>query len=127
MYEIVCFLSVSFSLGLFLHWLFDRFNVSFGVASQAGGRGIFLMSLISMSLMLLLLMCIDWISSIRQMDDYRIWMQWSFLLAILFLILSKGEIFWSWRDVVFNVVIMHFMGLLVLGMLKLILMAISIF
>jgi hypothetical protein len=126
MYEIFCFLIVSFSLGLFLHWLFYRFNVSVGVASQAGGRGIFLMSLISMSLMLLLLMCIDWISPIRQMEDYRIWIQWSFLLVILFLILSKEEIFWGWRDFVFHLVIMHFMGLLVLGILKLILIAMSI-
>lgn len=126
MNEIFCFLIISFSLGLFLHWLFYRFNVFFGIASQAGGRGIFLMFLNSMSLMLLLLMFIDWISPMRQMEDYRIWIQWSFLLAILFLILSKEEFFSSWRDVVFHVVTMHFMGLLVLGILKLILIAISI-
>ena len=126
MYEIFCFLSVSFSVGLFLHWLFYRFNVFFGIASQAGGRGIFILSLFSNSLILLLLMCIDWISPMRQMKDYRIWIQWSFLLVILFLILFKEEIFLGWRDFVFHVVTMHFMGLLVLGILKLILMVISI-
>lgn len=122
MYEIVCFLSVSFIVGLILHWLFYQWNVLVGIASLPNGRGILIMSLFSMSLLLLLLMCIDWISPMRQLENYRIWIQGSFLLAILFLILSKEEVLFGWKDYVFNFLIAHVLSLSFLALVKLVLL-----
>lgn len=119
MYEIVCFLSVSFIVGLILHWLFYYLNVFVGIASLPNGRGILIMSMFSMSLFLLLLMCIDWISPMRQMADYRMWIKVSFLLAILFLILSKDEMLFGWTDYVFNFLIAHVLSLSFLAIVKL--------
>ncbi len=126
MYWIACFLSVCFIVGLFLHWIFNQLNVFVGVASQSNWRGILIMSLYSMSMMLILLMCIDWISPLRQLSDYRIWIQWSFLLAILFLILNKIEFHFKGWDFVFNLLVAHIMSLSLLAVIKLILMIFSL-
>ena len=81
------------------------------------------MSMFSMSLLLALLMFIDWISPMRQMENYRMWIQGSFLLAFLFLILSKDEMLFGWKDYVFNFLIAHVLSLSFLALVKLVLLS----
>lgn len=127
MYWIASFLIVSFTLGLVLHWLFRQLNILVGVASQSGGRGIVMMSMFSMSSMMFLLMIIDGISPIVQLTDYRIWIHWSFLLTVFFLIInqifSEDSIYQFKWDYIFNFLIIHLISLIVLAVLKLLSMA----
>ncbi len=127
MYWIASFLIVSFTIGLVLHWLFRQLNILVGVASQSGGRGILMMSMFSMSSMMFMLMIIDGISPIVQLIDYRIWIHWSFLLTVFFLIInqifSEDSIYQFKWDYIFNFLISHLISLIVLAVLKLLSMA----
>jgi hypothetical protein len=127
MYWIASFLIVSFTIGLVLHWLFRQLNILVGVASQSGGRGILMMSMFSMSSMMFILMIIDGISPIVQLTDYRIWIHWSFLLTVFFLIInqifSEDSIYQFKWDYIFNFLISHLISLIVLAVLKLLSMA----
>jgi hypothetical protein len=127
MYWIASFLIVSFTIGLVLHWLFRQLNILVGVASQSGGRGILMMSMLSMSSMMFLLMIIDVISPIVQLTYYRIWIHWSFLLTVFFLIInqifSEDSIYQFKWDYIFNFLISHVISLIVLAVLKLLSMA----
>ncbi len=127
MYWIASFLIVSFTIGLVLHWLFRQLNILVGVASQSGGRGILMMSMFSMSSMMFMLMIIDGISPIVQLIDYRIWIHWSFLLTVFFLIVnqifSEDSIYQFKWDYIFNFLISHLISLIVLAVLKLLSMA----
>ncbi len=127
MYWIASFLIVSFTIGLVLHWLFRQLNILVGVASQSGGRGILMMSMFSMSSMMFMLMIIDGISPIVQLTDYRIWIHWSFLLTVFFLIInqifSEDSIYQFKWDYIFNFLISHLISLIVLAVLKLLSMA----
>ncbi len=127
MYWIASFLIVSFTIGLVLHWLFRQLNILVGVASQSGGRGILMMSMFSMSSMMFMLMIIDGISPIVQLTDYRIWIHWSFLLTVFFLIVnqifSEDSIYQFKWDYIFNFLISHLISLIVLAVLKLLSMA----